>query len=325
MRPKLRLITTFLISSVLFLNLARSETMASLTCQQVDERLAQEPYKKGNSLLDERKYQEAVKEYEKAIALNPQWAEAYFNRAMAYERIDRKLGLKAWEEFISIAKDKVEMRSQVALVKYHLKNLASPRALPASLSMSNYSDTDGDYYDLIIMNSHGQQWSQFPLKVFIAQTSQKKAMEAVFEAIEEWNRYIPLKVVNSSEGPDIKIAWSLVDSSYFKAGTTVVGTEKIESETQKSEIEIALLEKEKRSKKELKAILLHELGHALGIKGHSNTEKDLMYTTRRDQKAMIGTKDGPKMVEKSIVNEITRRDANTLIRLYNTDTLLRRY
>ena len=42
---------------------------------------AKEHFKQGVTLLEEKRYDEAIAEFTKAIELNPQDAEAYYNRA----------------------------------------------------------------------------------------------------------------------------------------------------------------------------------------------------------------------------------------------------
>jgi predicted Zn-dependent protease len=69
----------------------------------------------------------------------------------------------------------------------------------------------------------------------------------------------------------------------------------------------------------MRAIVLHELGHAFGIKGHSDTKKDIMYWQAQEKKTGISISGIPLPVFwRSLVKQPSQRDLNTLIRLYNS-------
>jgi predicted Zn-dependent protease len=73
------------------------------------------------------------------------------------------------------------------------------------------------------------------------------------------------------------------------------------------------------SKDEMRAIVLHEMGHALGIRGHSSSKGDIMYFQVQEKNRQVRV---PGVyypfVWKSLVSKPSQRDLNTLIRLYNT-------
>jgi len=75
----------------------------------------------------------------------------------------------------------------------------------------------------------------------------------------------------------------------------------------------------------MRAILLHELGHALGIKGHSDSKKDIMYWQMQDKTRQIYLPNDPfPFLWRSLVKQPSQRDMNTLIRLYNSVGLAKR-
>ena len=296
------------------------------------ERPARGHFEKGNELLDQEKHAEAIEQYEKAIAIDPQFVEAYYNKAMACEAVSRARGVKAWEEFIAVAEGKPSYRSQLRIIKGHVKHLTAPPPLPPALSLNNYSERDSDYCALVIKDSLGRQWTRFPVKVFVSDPPQKKMDDLVRQAVGEWGKYFPLQLVDGPKEADIRIVWA--EEERPKYGTTVAGLagEHLEVEDGDklstrvtSDIAVLLYRKDPRTKKEIKAVILHELGHALGIQGHSDRETDLMYYMRRGRGAVIATAEGAKRVGKSLATEISRRDVNTLIKIYNTDVLITRY
>ena len=79
------------------------------------------------------------------------------------------------------------------------------------------------------------------------------------------------------------------------------------------------------SKDEMRAIVLHEMGHALGIAGHSPFKGDIMYWQVQESSKRLNV---PRviypLVIKSLVSKPSQRDLNTLIRLYNTPGIVSR-
>ena len=291
-----------------------------------------EAFERGNRLFDSGNYRGAIEEYSKSISLDPQFVEAYFNKALAFEQVDKALAAEAWEEFITRAENNAGFESRVFLVERHLKSLSSPPLLPPQLSMNRYSEQDGDYYFQVIEESFGKQWDHFPVKLFVPVAEEKKARKAVEEAIKEWNQYFPLTSVDSPEEADISIRWVGEDSPKFPAiaGLAVQYLEFRDPEditSSKLVVEVAILiyKNEKRKTEEITATIIHELGHALGIHGHSDHEDDIMYPTRREHEALVSTREGMKRVGPSTATKLSQRDVNTLIKIYNTDTLLMRY
>ncbi len=55
---------------------------------------AKELWKKGNSLFEESKFDDAIKQYDEAIRMDPQYADAYFNRALTRRVINDMDGAK---------------------------------------------------------------------------------------------------------------------------------------------------------------------------------------------------------------------------------------
>ena len=73
------------------------------------------------------------------------------------------------------------------------------------------------------------------------------------------------------------------------------------------------------SKDEMRAIMLHEFGHALGMKGHSDDKKDIMFFQIQEKRRQITAPMIPLPIFwKSLPKSPSQRDINTLIRLYNT-------
>lgn len=73
------------------------------------------------------------------------------------------------------------------------------------------------------------------------------------------------------------------------------------------------------SQDEMRAIMLHEFGHALGMKGHSDSKKDIMYFQMQEKVRRIPVPMPiTRLYWRSLVKDPSQRDLNTLIRLYNS-------
>jgi TonB family protein len=92
---------------------------------------AQEPnkadgtFKRGDEYLQSQKYNEAIKEFEKAITLRPDWAEAYFKLGLAHSRFPltdkdkpdhNKASIEAFQKALRLKPDFAEAHTNLAIV-----------------------------------------------------------------------------------------------------------------------------------------------------------------------------------------------------------------
>jgi len=192
--------------------------------------------------------------------------------------------------------------------------LAATKSHPLPRSLDQWQDltNSGDYFDQVKLTEVGYLvWSQFPIKVYIDDT-QIETWLLVKAAVKEWNSYLPLQIVEKPDIADIRIL--------FK--TPPLGTTKVlraRSALTRYELYIKRLSNfgsvlahrciiiltPNQPSKYIKAAALHELGHALGIWGHSSVTSDTLYFS-----------------QVSNPPSISFRDINTLKRIYQQPTLL---
>jgi predicted Zn-dependent protease len=220
--------------------------------------------------------------------------------------------------------------------------LPSPQvhALPAKLNSWKDLNNQGDYFDRVQSTPLGYLiWSEFPIKVYIERLNlsgdvsasnirSQQWLFAVVAAVSEWNKYLPIIEVDKPEIADILIKRSsppvkakvnpntgLFDMPrartaqtryefYLKTGNDgtllPVDFEK-KIIAQRMTVEIS----PDRGDRVIKAAARHELGHALGIWGHSPDRNDALYFS--------ATSDPPP---------ISARDINTLKKIYQQPTRL---
>jgi predicted Zn-dependent protease len=208
--------------------------------------------------------------------------------------------------------------------------LPSSQIHPLPEFLENWQDksNSGDYFNQVESTPMGYLiWSEFPVKVFIEQPTSventaaaqrfQQWIEATKKAIAEWNVYFPLQEVTKRELADIVILRSQPErevsldpdtglynipraiaaktnySFYLKQSPTLIA-HRMTVAISPNFTGISLL-----------ATIRHELGHALGIWGHSPQESDALYFSQ--------VSDPPP---------ISPRDINTLKKIYQHPTKL---
>jgi predicted Zn-dependent protease len=287
-----------------------------------DRGKALDAYREGNSLFDQGRFTEAVQAYNQAIAEDPQYAQASHNLALASEMVDHQQAVDAWKRFIDIAASREDLKYDVARARARLQLLESMPTLPESMHPSHYVSADGDYYWQVSTDSEGDEWNHLPLKVFLGSAPNMKWQEGAREAYDIWSAVFPLQIVAKPQDADIRMGWEASTQEYGHAGEEMDWVQFKYAGDQISRRRIAVLTVDVSrpwSKDEMRAIVMHELGHAFGIKGHSDSKKDIMFWQLQDRKRSIAIPGSPVPFSwRSLVKKPSQRDLNTLIRLYNS-------
>ncbi len=210
-------------------------------------------------------------------------------------------------------------------------NFPSPKIhpLPPSLAQWQTKDDIGDYFAQIQTTDVGYLvWTKFPLKIYLEQPDSldnsasnlrfQQWVTAIREAIDEWNNYLPLVEIDSPELADIIVTRSQVDrdiqldpeTGLYKIPRAI--TAQTTYEFYLSSDTPAVLRHRMKvqispdiGKNATLATARHELGHAMGIWGHSDRKTDALYFSQ--------VSDPPP---------ISPRDLNTLKKIYQQPTRL---
>ena len=185
-----------------------------------------------------------------------------------------------------------------------------------------------DYFEQIESTPLGYLvWSRFPVRVYTEQpevvedTAANKRFQdwtlTVKSAIAEWNEYFPLQETVEIETADIVILRSQPereitlnpDTGLYNIPRAVAAQTNYTFYPTQSSTAIALRMTVRVSDnfvgQSLLATVRHELGHALGIWGHSPNESDALYFSQVSQPPPISA-----------------RDLNTLKKIYQQPTRL---
>ncbi|MBD2569233.1 peptidase [Anabaena lutea] len=190
--------------------------------------------------------------------------------------------------------------------------------LPSTLASWENKTNSGDYFDKITPTEVGYLiWSSFPVRVKIEIPTGISAEQSqlwvnnVLQAVQEWSVYLPLEVVEKAEIADIQIfrkAPPLQIEPNSKIPRARSALTSYETYTNINNIllhRFTILLSPNQTGEYAKAAARHELGHALGIWGHSPLQTDVLYFSQ---------------VRKP--PSISARDVNTLKRIYEQPTSL---
>jgi len=200
--------------------------------------------------------------------------------------------------------------------------------LPATLAEWQDPNEQGDYFDQIKVTDVGYLvWSRFPVRVYVEQPvvdrpdAAKVAAwtQAVTQGVGEWSRYLPLAFVKEPDLADITI-WRVVPPLQREPGndarSPVVRARSAETRyhlyryqtpnnppvlVHRCQIQLS----PNQTIPYIRAAARHEMGHALGIWGHSLLQSDVMYFSQVRTPPLISV-----------------RDVNTLKRIYQQPTRL---
>ena len=204
---------------------------------------------------------------------------------------------------------------------------AKVHSLPPFLANWQDPSNSGDYFEQIESTPLGYLvWSQFPVTVYVEQSAStentaanrrfQQWTAAVKEAIAQWQVYFPLQeaaretadiiVLRSQPEREIKLN---PDTGLYDIPRAVAAQTNYEFYLTVDPAEIALRMTVRISPsfagESLLATIRHELGHALGIWGHSPEESDALYFSQ--------VREPPP---------ISSRDINTLKKIYQQPTKL---
>lgn len=287
-----------------------------------DREAAKASFQQGNAFFDQNRFADAAAAYQQAIAQDPQFLEAYYNRALADEMVDRQKAIADWRQFADLTASAPEFKSQVGQANARIQILGMLPAYPEGLQPSRYVPAASDYYGEISESSESRKWNSFPIKVSIGSVPVANWAQGAREAFSIWKDLFPLELTAEAEEADIRFNWEAGTDIENAAGEERdwVQFRRVGSELSGRRVAYISVDLSRRwSKDEMRAIVLHEMGHALGIQGHSDSKGDIMYWQVQEKNRHVYIPGIPYPFDwKSLVSKPSQRDLNTLIRLYNT-------
>ena len=283
-------------------------------------------YSAGERSYKERNYVEAYKNFAAARRLAPSNKDYRYNYVLALAHL--KPTLKVQKEMFAISQDNRHDDSARRLAQNQIE----------TWQMKVLSAYGSNYIEQVPLDSHILRWNlkSMPLDVSIetpeGDTLPQYYNEEITKAFMQWQNSTGFIKFNFTDKPtkaDIVVKFmALPESNCSASGCKYVVA--FTNPTFKGNIlkkmTITLYDKDAYgnyfSDKELYNTILHEIGHALGIMGHSYSTDDLMYMSSRETQDKIFTR------FRSSFQYLSAKDLNTLRLLYNmtptiTDTPLK--
>ena len=206
-------------------------------------------------------------------------------------------------------------------------NLPPAKIHPIPQSLATRQSDAGNYFKQIESTPLGYLvWTEFPVEVYVesAQPENTAANQrfqqwtnAAQQAIAEWNAYLPLKEIAIREEADIVILRSQPereaklnsDTGLYDIPRAVAAQTNYKFYLTEAPMAIAMRMQIEVSPNftgvSLLATMRHELGHALGLWGHSQNQNDALYFSQVSNPPAI-----------------SQRDINTLKKIYQQPTRL---
>jgi predicted Zn-dependent protease len=197
-------------------------------------------------------------------------------------------------------------------------NLTLPPAqvhpLPQTLAQWNeVKNAQGDYFDQIKPTQpRFLVWSHWPIQIFIAPPPKGALIKpeiwhnAILQSVQDWQPYLPIRLTESQSNADITISTSPPQQ---RSGPRVRSAEtrfELYASSQNTLAHrVSIYIRPNQTIPYIRAAARHELGHGLGIWGHSQAPTDVMYFAQVRQPP-----------------DISVRDINTLKRIYQQSTHL---
>lgn len=277
----------------------------------------------GYALAQSGQSSRAITEFQTSLQLDPSLKEAVINIASNYQTLGDCANAISWyEKYLKEnpgSPKTADIRQRVQGLKQQMKQQPQQLRQPGSGGM--LPQGSGDDY-LVSAASGGKffRWSRMPVRVCIASGAgvagyRDSFRQILMDAFSMWAQgsesRLSFTLVNDPGNTDIYCDWTADASQVVAPGRAVEGgITKLNGQPMPNGTDVAIVSARmtvltNRSgapigDEDMKKVCLHEVGHALGINGHSNNNTDVMFFSEAP----------------TVWPALTKRDKTTICRLY---------
>jgi tetratricopeptide (TPR) repeat protein len=291
----------------------------------IDPNFAPAHFFLGYSLAQSAQYEQAIAEFKRALEITPNMPEAVINIASNYQSMGDTNSATSWyQKFLQenpSSPKASEIRSRLsALQKQASRNPGIGSAIPPN---NPESQGQSDYFNAVENDGHYFRWSsdKMPIRVFISPGPsvpgyRDSFRQVLMQAFSAWavgsgNKFVFAPAPDSSQA-DIICEWTSDAMKVADGGQSVEGgLTRLSGQAQPGSSDVSISrarmiiltiaqDSSPLSDEAMKKVCLHEVGHALGLNGHSTDNHDVMFFTEAP----------------SVWPALSKRDKATISRLY---------
>jgi len=260
--------------------------------------------------------QGAIRAYEQILQINPKHSAALINMAECYQtsgQLPQAIGwLKKYAANNPDAPDIQQIRNMIAALT---EKTSEQRSDPQSL----------DYADSVSISGRFYRWppNRIPIKVWVSFGEgvpgfKPEFRNGFFDALNAWMKAgqgrLQYALVETKEQADLTVEWTGDPYDVKPTGHNVeqgvcqlaaVDRGRNFLEIDRADIRILTIDRNNQqplSDEEMKKTCLHELGHAMGLRGHSTNNHDIMFFSMSNTNWPV----------------LSKRDRATLFLIYQT-------
>lgn len=271
-------------------------------------------YNKARALYNQRQYEQSLPYFEKSLFADPKGILARFFYVLALSKSEPKYSIQ--KKLFEMANSKIEdeaskyAKSQTMYLRYKLLD-----------------GIENNYIFNAAMGSDILRWDirSFPLSVYIDSPNSVPPyyIESINRAMNLWSsrtNFVKFKQAQNPLDADILIRFENTPNDLCKGGICKYAIAHTEPQIDKNKIlkqmDLTFYKtnprKENFTSREVFNTALHELGHTLGIMGHSDNPNDLMYSMKESDIDIFA-------FMRSEEHSLTARDLKTLVLLYRIE------
>jgi tetratricopeptide (TPR) repeat protein len=291
----------------------------------------------GYALAQSGKSQQAISEFQNCLQLDPSVSEAVLNIGSNYQSLgDCGNAISWYERYLRENPNSPkagDIKQRIMGLRQQLSQKTGAPARPQERTSAYQAQTIASYQtqptaesvqdDYLANASSGGRyfrWPRLPIRVFIASGAgtpeyRDSYARALSEAFSMWTQgsenRIAFVLVPDPQQSDLFCDWTADPNKVIDGGAVEGGLTKLSGQPQPNgdvsivSARITLLTNRSGiplSNDDMKKVCLHEVGHALGINGHSSNNQDVMFFSESP----------------TVWPSLTKRDRATICRLYSS-------